>query len=144
VRADDAPSQARRPHRPTPKTADGLGRLPAKTVLLEAGDIQAALGVASAAHRARPAPAGEASRGQWIIVIVSAVIAAFALTAAIIYLVSSLNTPSKKAAGSAPARPAAVSPGGAAPSAPLPSSAPTPPAPAPAPSAVPGDVLPPR
>jgi serine/threonine protein kinase len=140
ARADDPSAPARRPHRPTPKTTDGLGRLPAKTVLLEAGEIHAALGAAaSAAHRARPSLSSDASRGQWIIVIVSAVIAAFALTAAIIYLVSSLNTPPKKSAGAAAGRPAAVSPSGAGPTAPAPSSPGSPsPSPSPSPSSVPG------
>jgi eukaryotic-like serine/threonine-protein kinase len=128
ARADGSPSQPRRPHRTTPKTTDGLERLPAKTVLLEAGDIQAALGAATAA-RARLS-ARDASRTQWAIVIASAVIAAFALTAAIIYLISSLNAPPPRKAVPAGAQQAAGS--SAAPSAPAPRAPAPDPAPAPA------------
>ena len=111
ARGDNPPSQpgVRRPHRTTPKTSDGLERLPAKTVLLEAGDIQAALGAATAAQRAR-GTARDASRTQWAIVIASAVIAAFALTAAIIYLISSLNAPPPRRVGAGATPPAAGAP----------------------------------
>ena len=122
-------AQAPRPRRPTPKTADGFDRLPAKTVVLGTAPLRGGasgrgdsgsdgdgdshrMKAPSASHRSKANRPSGNSRGQWIVVMLSAVIAACALTVAIVYLVSSLTTPPKRLTRNTPVDTSAISEGG--------------------------------